>query len=216
MLTFGPDVTSTSHLSSPSSAPQSCIHKMGQEFELDFDFGSPEATTPASPTAIGDALSTSPTKALNGHSTSPTRALNGHSKPTSIPIEEDDVPDEDELLAMMEQDAQDNYARDVENLEAMKRKEDERKAAAARRRAAILAAMGDEPLKDITNTPIHNTQSQRAKETQESPIRQAQRADSPSTPPAQRNDEISMFEADFDFGEPTVASCESSLPSPMA
>lgn len=160
---------------------------MSQQFELDFDFGSPEPA-PASP----------PDLAAAGDAPSPAaQALNGFAKPAPMAIEEEeqDVPDEDELLAMMEQDARENLERDVENLEALKRKEDEKKAAAARRRAAIMAALGN-PLQDITNAPTQPTQTE--PETQ--PTQPAQGA--------QRNGGSSMFEADFDFGEPEAASCE--------
>lgn len=152
---------------------------MSQAFELDFDFGSPERE-PSLPPAGGGA----PT---------PTAV-----KPTPIEADDADMPDEDELLAMMEQDAQANYARDVENLEAMRRREEEKMAAAARRRAAIFGTLGQsEPLNDITNTPP-----------------QAQAPTQEVTSTVQSNVKESMFEADFDFGEPStvapVASCESS------
>lgn len=160
---------------------------MSQQFELDFDFGSlePAALSPPDPAPAGDAPSPA------------AQALNGLAKPAPMATEkeEQDVPDEDELLAMMEQDARENLARDVENLEALKRKEDVKKAAAARRRAAIMAALGN-PLQEITNAPTQPTQT--GPETQ--PTQRTQ--------DAQRNGESSMFEADFDFGEPAAASCE--------
>lgn len=117
-------------------------------------------------------------------------------------MEEDDVPDEDELLAMMEQDVRENMARDVENLEVLKRREDEQKAAAARRRAAIMAALGGEPLQDITNTSTETQTTHKGSSTQPT-----------YTQATQKNGESSRFEADFDFGEPAAASCESSSPS---
>lgn len=170
---------------------------MSQQFQLDFDFGSPEPAAPSPPPApAADSGATSPVRSPAAE------ALNGFSKPAPAPMEEDDVPDEDELLAMMEQDARENMARDVENLETLKRKEDENKAAAARRRAAIMAALGGEPLQDITNTPTQTQATQK-----ESSIQPTQ---------TQRNGESSMFEADFDFGEPAVASCESSSPPPLS
>lgn len=181
-----------------TSSPGFTLHhtyssKMSQQFELDFDFGSPEPAAPSPPAAPADSGATSPARSPAAE------ALNGVSKPAPAPMEEDDVPDEDELLAMMEQDARENMARDVENLEALKRKEDEKKAAAARRRAAIMAALGGEPLQDITNTPAQ-TQA-------------AQKESSAQPTQTQRNGESSTFEADFDFGEPAVASCKSSSPS---
>lgn len=194
---------------------------MSQQFELDFDFGSPEPEPAAAspPPPPPPAASGSPSPAPSP-SPSAAEALNGMPRPRPAPVaveEDDNVPDEDELLAMMEQDARENMARDVENLAAMRRTDGDGKAAAAaaaaRRRAAILAALGAEPLQDITNAPAPATpaHTQTQSQTQTQPAQDTQRE------PARIAGESSMFEADFDFGEPAAASCECSpgLPPPL-